>query len=131
MSAFSFTKLVVRDLENSERFYCAVFGLEPAHRLTADEHEYALEEVVLSPGGQREAHVLILSRYLTRPCPPTGAAWTGFVVDDLDAVVATAKNLGGKVAVGIHDNAEHGVRAVLLEDPEGHMIEAVQYFRSG
>lgn len=126
-SSLAFTKLVVQDLARSERFYREVFGLKPFRRLTDNAHAFALEEVMLSTGGEAGGHVLVLTRYLKRPCPPAGAAWTGFIVADLDSTVSATERCEGKVAVAIHENVEHGVRAALLEDPEGHMIEAIQH----
>ena len=124
--AFSFTKLVVGDLEASEGFYRDVFGMKPLHRVTTREHRYALEEVILSLDGEPSAHALILTRYLVRPCPAAGAAWTGFVVTDIDATIARLEKKGGRIEVPVHDNEEHGVRAAIASDPEGHLIELIQ-----
>jgi len=71
--AFSFTKLVVKDLERAERFYCEVFGMAPAHRVRTEKHDNALEEVILSLGGEG-GHALVLLRYLARPSSPAGVA---------------------------------------------------------
>lgn len=57
--AFGFTKLVVEDFDRAELFYCQVFGLLPQHRVTTDAHEFALDEVILSLGG--DDHKLILT----------------------------------------------------------------------
>lgn len=124
--AFGFTKLVVRDLAAAERFYGRVFGMQPVDRVSTDEHAYALEEVMLSLSGNREAHLLILTRYLTRPVPPAGAAWTGFVVPDIDAALASVAAHGGTVAVPIHENAEYATKAAIAADPDGHLIEIIQ-----
>lgn len=125
-ATFAFTKLVVPDLAAAEAFYGAVFGLKPVHRVTAD-HGFALDEVILSPTGKSEGHVLALLQYRHRPTPPAGAAWTGFVVADLAQTCAAVTRHGGSVVEPIHENAEHGVRAALLSDPDGHLIEAIEF----
>jgi len=127
-ASFAFTKLAVPDLDRAEAFYGTVFGLVPIHRVTAADHAYPLEEVILSQSGAApgSGHALILLRYLDRPCPPAGAAWTGFMVADLAATCTAAQAAGGRIAVPIHDNPEHAVRAALIEDPFGHIIEAIE-----
>ena len=124
--AFSFTKLVVRDLDVAERFYRDVFGMKPVRRVETREHRYALEEVIMSLDGAPGAHALILTRYLERPCPAAGAAWTGFVVADIDATIAALERAGGRTEVPVHANPEHGVLAAIVSDPDGHPIELIQ-----
>jgi predicted enzyme related to lactoylglutathione lyase len=123
--AFGFTKLVVNDLARAQRFYESAFGMAETGRVTTREHAFALEEVMLSLGAPG-AHVLALTRYLERGIPPAGAAWTGFVVPDIAATLAAIEAAGGRVAVPVHENAEHGVLAALAEDPDGHMIEIIE-----
>lgn len=124
--AFLFTKLVVDDLEQVAAFYAEVFGFKPLHRVSSDEHKYALDEIVLSSGEGPGAHRLLIVRYRDLPCPPSGSCWTGFVVADIDEALAAAEQAGGRIEVGIHENDEHGVRAAILADPAGHLIEVVQ-----
>jgi predicted enzyme related to lactoylglutathione lyase len=124
--AFGFTKLVVNDLDRLERFYREVFGLERVGRVTTDEHQYALEEVILALPGEPGAHRLIITRYSQRPCPAAGAAWTGFVVPDIEAALAAVEHGGGAIEVPVHGNPEHGVLAAIAADPEGHLIEIIQ-----
>lgn len=123
---FGFTKLVVNDLDALERFYRDVFGMQQIHRVSTDEHKYALDEVILSLSGARDTHTLILACYRQRPCPPPGAAWTGFVVSDMAATLAAVERGGGRIEVPVHQNAEHGVLATIAADPEGHLIEIIQ-----
>lgn len=124
--SFAFTKLVVHDLETSERFYCDVFGMVRTKHVRADNHQYALEESILSLRGETGAHNLILTRYLQRPCPPAGAVWTGFVVADIEASLAAVCRAGGRVEVPPHRNSDHGVMAAIAADPDGHPIEIIQ-----
>lgn len=123
---FGFTKLVVDDLEALERFYCDVFGMKIVRRWTTDDHAYALDEVVLSLTGDRNGHLLIITRYHQRPCPPAGAAWTGFVVPDIHVAIADVERAGGRIEVPLHGNDEPRVLAAIAADPEGHLIEILQ-----
>jgi lactoylglutathione lyase len=124
--AFSFTKLVVSDLERSERFYCDSFGMTVTRRVTSTDHEFALTEAILSLPGGSGSHVLVLTRYLSRAAPPPGAAWTGFVVSDIAGTMVMIEKAGGRVAVATHDSPDHKFLAALVADPEGHMIELIQ-----
>lgn len=124
--AFGFTKLVVEDLAGVERFYAEVFGMRPVHRVSSDEHKYALDEVVLSLPGASEAHALLIVRYRKLPCPAAGGAWTGFVVADIGATLAAVEACGGTVEVPVHRNEEHRTLAAIAMDPAGHLIELVQ-----
>lgn len=124
--AFSFTKIVVKDLDAAERFYCEAFGMNRVHKVASDEHKYALDEVILSLPGDAGGHPLIIVSYRHRPCPPAGAAWTGFVVADLEKSLAAVEKAGGSIEVPVHANPEHGVRAAIAADPEGHLIEIIQ-----
>ncbi len=122
--SFGFTKIVVADLDRAERFYSDVFGLQSLHRVRAEDHAYPLEEAILSLSP--ESHKLLLVRYLTRPCPPAGAAWIGFTVADMDATLEVLQANGGRIEVQPHDNPEHGVIAAIAADPDGHLIEVIQ-----
>lgn len=124
--AFGFTKLVVSDLEGVERFYREVFGMKEVHRVSSNEHKYALDEVILSLSGAADQHSLLIVRYRQLPCPPAGGAWTGFMVPDIEATLAAVEKCGGAIEVPVHKNDEHGVLAAIAADPAGHLIEVVQ-----
>lgn len=128
--AFGFTKLVVTGIARSERFYSTVFGMKPVDRVTADEHAYALEEVMLSLTGGHDSHLLIITRYLRRPTPPAGSAWTGFLVGDIEATLRSAQAEGGVVEVPVHKNEEYRTLAAIIADPDGHLIEVIQMMPS-
>ncbi|MDD3797984.1 MAG: VOC family protein [Novosphingobium sp.] len=124
--AFSFTKLVVGDLDAAAKFYGEVIGLKEITRTTATSSEYAQDEVIMSASGRNDGPMLLLVKYLKKPAPPTGGAWTGFIVDDLDARVATALAAGGKELVPAFHQEENRLSAAIIADPEGHVIELVQ-----
>lgn len=124
--AFGFTKLVVDDLEGVARFYREVFGMKEVHRVSSDEHKYALDEVVLSLATAPNQHALLIMRYRDRPCPAAGAAWMGFSVSDIAATLVAVEKFGGVIEVAVHKNEEHRVLAAIAADPAGHLIELVQ-----
>ena len=79
--------------------------------------------------GDMDSHVLILSRFVEvlPPKPPAypGEVWSCFQVTDVDATIAVVGKNGGSVYREGEDRPEHGVRAAVVCDPEGHYIELV------
>lgn len=132
--AMNFTKLVVRDVAAAERFYTAV-GLKVVSRNLGGEAEVRQEQSWLSATGDRDAHVLILSRFLELPAPQPpvypGEAWLVFNTADVDATIAAVQAAGGGVFRPGEDRPEHGVRAAVVSDNEGHFIELVGPMRAG
>jgi predicted enzyme related to lactoylglutathione lyase len=123
--AFSFVKIVVADLDAAERFYREALGLQLLGRSTAPDSDYAQEECFMGvPGAQTPQ--LLLIRYLSRPTPAPGEAWTGFDVSNLDETVTAVERGGGKLLLAAHDVPEYGLRVAVVADPEGHMIELTQ-----
>ena len=126
--AMRFTKLVVGDIAQCEPFYLAM-GLKVVARNEGGEAEVHQEQCWLSASGDMTTHVLILSRFveLPRPARPTypGEAWLTFSDVDVDATCAAAEANGGSVVRVGEDRPEHGVRAAVIADPEGHHIELV------
>ncbi len=122
------TKLVVRDLEAAEAFYRAI-GLKLVSRNVGGEAEVRQEQCWLSASGDASAHILILTRFLELPPPRLpeypGEAWLAFRVADVDLTLTTMETSGGKVLRAAQDRPEHGVRAAVVGDPEGHVIEVV------
>jgi catechol 2,3-dioxygenase-like lactoylglutathione lyase family enzyme len=119
---------VVRDLEAAERFYRAI-GLKFISRNVGGEGEVRQEQCWLSASGDASTHILILTRFLELPPPrrPTypGEAWLAFRVPDVDDILRTIQESGGKILRDAQDRPEHKVRAAVVSDPEGHVIEIV------
>ncbi len=126
--AMNATKLVVRDVDASERFYTAI-GLKVVLRNVGGEAEVAQKQCWLSASGDASSHILILSQFLELPPPRApvypGEAWLTFQVSDVEATCNTVKNAGGKIVRPGQDRPEHNVRAAVVGDPEGHVIELV------
>jgi predicted enzyme related to lactoylglutathione lyase len=121
-------KLVVQDLETAERFYRAM-GFKVVGRNIGGEGDVAQKQCWLSTTGDMSAYVLILSRFLERPPSPRpvypGEVWLIFTVSDVDATVRSVQTQGGSVVRAGQDRPEHNVRAAVVSDPEGHLIEVV------
>lgn len=128
IEGFHATKLVVADVEASERFYLAL-GLKLASRNLGGEDVVRQQQSWLSATGDMASHVLILSRFVELPAPVRpaypGEIWTCFRVSDVDATVAAALAAGGTCLRAGEDRPEHGVRAAVIADIEGHHIELV------
>ncbi|HTV95431.1 MAG TPA: VOC family protein [Steroidobacteraceae bacterium] len=128
------TKLVVRDLEAAERFYRAM-GLKFVNRNLGGEDEVRQQQCWLSASGDATTHTLILTRFLELPPPgrPTypGEVWLAFRVLDVDATLTTIQASGGTILRPAQDRPEHSVRAAVVGDPEGHIIEIVGPIPSG
>jgi lactoylglutathione lyase len=126
--AMNFTKLVVGDVAAAERFYRAM-GLQVVSRNLGGEAEVRQEQCWLSASGDASTPTLILSRFVELPPPPRpvypGEAWLVFNVADVDATIRAVGAAGGATVRPGQDRPEHNVRAAVVSDPEGHMIELV------
>jgi predicted enzyme related to lactoylglutathione lyase len=123
-ATYSFTKLVVGDLDAMATYYAEVFGLTELRRVTADIAGERIDEIMLGADG---AHAgLILLRWLDRPSPPTGETIIGFLTSDIGALFARAEAHGGRAMGPPRISAEAGMVVGFLEDPEGHLVEVVE-----
>ncbi len=122
------TKLIVRDVGASERFYLAL-GHKLVNRNQGGEGDVHQEQSWLSATGDMTSHVLILTRFVELPLPDRpsypGEFWLCFQVPDVDACVAIVEAHGGSCRRAGEDRPEHSVRAAVVCDNEGHMIELV------
>jgi len=116
------TKLVVADLEATERFYRAL-GLEVVSRNLGGEEEVRQEQCWLSATGDAGAHMLILSRFTELPAPPRpiypGEVWLAFNVSDVDALCDAVEASGGRMVRPGQDRPEHGVAPPSSPTPRG------------
>lgn len=121
-----FTKIIVADVDRMFDFYAHVFGVEQHRRVQAGSGDEAIDEIISRPVGHPGGPTLIMKRYLNRPAPAPGELQLGFIVPNVDNVVAAAIAAGGTVAKAARDMPEHGIRVAFIHDVEGHTIEAVQ-----
>jgi Lactoylglutathione lyase and related lyases len=124
---FSFTKLIVSDVDNLYTFYNRVFGLVEKARVRQGTGEHELDEIIM--GSDEEGYsspTLVIQRFPNRPIPERGEATLGFVVDDVDATVEKAWAEGGSVYREAQAQPQHGVKVAFIKDSDGHLIEIVE-----
>jgi lactoylglutathione lyase len=122
---FSFTKVIVDDLERCSAFYQQVFGLTESARVDDEIAGRSISEIMFNPTADG-AGTFVLLRYNDRDQPAAGELITGFITGDLEALVARAIEAGGTVADDIRKMPEHGVEVAFLNDIEGHLLEVVE-----
>ena len=142
------TSWTVSDVDAAVARFCGCFGFDVAARIDgpADVNETltGVKDAPLKiahlrvPGG----HMVELIQYLgpddraalgARPCD-TGAAHIALGVDDMEAAVATAGDYGIELMNGVmelYDPGLEGVKACYLRDPDGIMIELIQWNEKG
>lgn len=112
------TFLYYRDLEKAAEFYEEVMGFE----LTIDQGWAKIYRVTDS------AYVGVVDeRRGYHRASPTKPVMVTLVVSDVDAWYRYLKDKGVKTFNEPHDIEELGLRAFLLEDPEGYVIEAQKF----
>jgi predicted enzyme related to lactoylglutathione lyase len=122
---FSFSKLLVDDLEKTAAFYKAVCGLVEHQRVDATIDGRPIREITFlptHPGGGS----LTLLKFLDAQQPPRDELILGFTTSDVEAFVDRVKAAGGRVTDPIRAMPEHRVRVAFVQDVEGHRIEVVQ-----
>lgn len=128
-SRFSFTKVLVKDLDALAAFYTQVFGFRQLERLIANAGPGIgeIEEIMLSiSGDQATEPPLVLFKLLEKPAPKDTDTILGLIVSDLDAVLQRLRAAGGAV---VSDNPEHPdsvAKVAFARDPEGRLLEIVQ-----
>lgn len=125
---FSFTKLVVDDLERMADYYCAVFDLHRVGRHASDRGALGepIDEIFLSHSPNDRHGSFILFKFRERAPARDDQVILGFQTRDLDAVVERAGRAGGTLAAPIKDMPELAVRVAMIRDPEGHVCELVE-----
>jgi len=125
-STFSFTKLVVDDLEKMAAFYTQVYDLKQITRVRDQIGSEAIDEIILGTGSEMSPGSLILLRFVDRPRPQNGEVLLGFTTGDLPALLERIRAAGGGVHAGIKEVPEMKLRVAFATDPEGHLAELVE-----
>jgi predicted enzyme related to lactoylglutathione lyase len=126
-ATFSFTKLIVHDLEKLSAFYREVFGLHQVNRVRGESiGGEEIDEIMLSPDPKAQWSSLVLLRYVGRKPSPNGEVILGFTTDDLPALLDRVRAAGGSVHAAMKELPHLGVRVAFTTDPEGHLAELVQ-----
>ena len=118
---FSFIKLYVADLKSMIAFYAAAFDMAVHVRIDEDE----FEEVLMRQEGHDFMLGLLSWKHGGHKDQRPTAGVMGFVTEDADAAVAQAVNAGATLKRAPFDIP--GTRVALVDDPEGHEIEFVQF----
>ena len=124
-ASWSFTKVVVADLDAEVAFYHDVFGLDEAHRIKGGLDGVEFEEVFFASGAHPP--VLGLVTYPDRQDPAVGETVIGFSTPDIAVLFDRAKRHGGTIRrEPMNSDESLGFTVGLLEDPEGHLIEVLE-----
>lgn len=130
-SQFSFTKIIVADVDRLFAFYRDVFGMAETARVRQGEGEAELDEIIMGPAGTAYSlPSLVIQRYPNRPIPARGEATLGFIVSDIDRTIETALAAGATIDRPIRTATEHSIRVAFIKDPDGHLIEIVQMLQN-
>ncbi|HEX7094768.1 MAG TPA: VOC family protein [Acidimicrobiales bacterium] len=125
LARYSFTKLVVEDLDAMARYYRDVYGLTELQRVKAEIEGAPIEEIILGQDGSHAG--LILLTWLGQPAPPRGEVLLGFTTTDIEALFARARAAGGTVREEPAMSDVAGLVVGFVADPEGHVAEVVQH----
>jgi predicted enzyme related to lactoylglutathione lyase len=127
LSSFSFTKLVVHDLEKMAAFYRDVYGLHAVNRVTGESiGGEEIDEIMMSSDPEAQWGSLVLLKYVARAPSPNGEVILGFSTHDLPALLERVRAAGGGVTAPIEELPHLAVRVAFATDPEGHLAELVQ-----
>ncbi len=126
ISAVSFPKLVVRDLDAVAQFYRAVCGYGEGQRIEDAIAGRPIVEIVFSrPEGGAE---LVLLKFAEGPPPSPSGVMIAYDTDDLDAFQARVLGAGGSVVEAIKPLEFNGnrMRMGIFADIEGYMLEVLE-----
>ena len=116
--AFSWFELMTTDVEGAKTFYTRLFGWE-----TEDMPMENLSYTITKIGDEGVGGIMPLPPE-TEGAPPH---WGVYVtVDDVDATVKKAEELGGRVHIPPTDIPNVG-RFCVIQDPQGAFISAITY----
>jgi predicted enzyme related to lactoylglutathione lyase len=117
---FSWFELQTTDVGSAKKFYSALLGWS-----TAEMNMPGMPYTVISSGGDEVGGIMAIPPE-AKGMPPS---WGIYVtVDDVDAVVKRAGELGGAVVVPPTDIPTVG-RFSVLRDPQGAVFNVITYVR--
>lgn len=125
--ALTFAKLVVNDLDTAKVFYEAVFPLPAGAEFSAEIAGRPIREIIYQRPGERSD--LILLTFEDAEATSSGGVILGVATNDAAAAAAKAVRFGGSVVEPAHlvEALGHSMTVAFVADPEGNMIEIVQY----
>jgi len=123
-AAYSFTKLVVSDLDAMARYYREVYGLTELQRVKSEIDGSPMDEIILGIDGEHGG--LILLNWIGRAAP-SGEVILGFTTPDIASLFGRAESAGGTVREAPMERPEAGgLKVGFITDPEGHLAEVVE-----
>jgi catechol 2,3-dioxygenase-like lactoylglutathione lyase family enzyme len=126
-ATFSFTKLVVHDVEKMSRFYTEVYGLHAVNRVQGESIAgEEIDEIMMAADPNAQWSSLVLLRYLERGPSPSGELILGFLTEDRPALLERVRTAGGRVHADLEAMPHLGLDVAFVTDPEGHLAEVVQ-----
>ena len=123
---FSFTKLVVDDLEGMSAYYQQAYGLKEHGRIQAEIDGDPIDEIFLGAESGHGPGSIMLLKFTTRPAPSPGAIILGFQTDDLETLLGEVESAGGRRQTEISESEVAPVRVAFTVDPEGNASENIQ-----
>ena len=120
------TRLNVRDLAASLRFFSEGLGLREQGRFAPSKG--TVEVTVGDPGNPLPGGIMLLHRE-SRTTPYNPGEWGTVVLEvkDVKATAASAVGAGGKLVRPPADSPAAPVIVAVVEDPDGHQFELVQF----
>jgi uncharacterized protein len=115
--ALCWNELATRDIDAAKAFYAAVFGWD-AETNAYGETSYSEWKL----GGRSIGGMIAMNEQWPAEVPPHWMVY--FAVDDADAAVGRAQELGGKVAVPPTDTPAG--RFAVLNDPQGAVFSVIR-----
>ena len=128
MDHFSFSKLLVNDLEKTATFYKDVFGLTEMTRVESVIAGRGIKEIIFNVTAPGAASFVLL-KFVDTTKVYTDETITGFITENLEALVERANKAGGKTVQAIKSMPEHGVKVAFVADVEGHLLEVVELLK--
>ncbi|MGD8569089.1 MAG: VOC family protein [Gammaproteobacteria bacterium] len=117
---FSWNELMTTDLTSAKAFYGELLGWT-LQDVKAGDMDYTIVKI----GDQQVAGMMTVPPDM-KNMPP---AWGAYVtVDDIDACIARAESLGGKVCVAPQDVPDIG-RFAIIADQQNAMLGLVTYYK--
>jgi catechol 2,3-dioxygenase-like lactoylglutathione lyase family enzyme len=120
------TRLNVRDLDVSLRFFAEGLGLREVGRLTPSKG--TMEVSLGDPAFPLPSPIMLIHRS-ARATPYSPGEWGSVVMEVKDAAAATAAvvRAGGKVTRESAPSSAGPVIVAFVQDPDGHEFELVQF----
>ena len=117
---FSWFELQTTDVAAAKKFYAGLFGWK-----TEEMSMPGMEYTVVSAGGEQAGGMMAIPPQ-AKGMPPFWGIYVS--VDDVDATVKQAQQLGGAVVVPPMDIPMVG-RFAVLKDPQGAVLSVITYVK--